>query len=247
MKKIRSGSKLRIRKMALGVVFLFALLSVISPFEATAQVNSALNFDGTDDYVTFGQASGLGVSAFTLEVWFTRTGTGVAITTGTRGIASAVPLLTKGRGEADNSNKDMNFFLGINTTGNTLAADFEEGAGQPSRGLNHPVNGSTPIALNTWYHAAVTYDGFTFRLYLQRVLDGQTMVGSGATPVYPRPTVSTRAALASALTSTGAAAGYFAGVLDEARVWNVARTQQEIQNSRNLEITSAPWPDRRWG
>ena len=44
-----------------------------------------------------------------------------------------------------------------------------------------------------------------------------------------------------------AAAGFFAGVLDEARIWNVARTQAEIQSSRGQEITSATGLIGRWG
>src|SRR5215218_2370483 len=69
-----------------------------------------LQFNGTNQYVTFGAAPGLGASTFTLELWFKRTGTGVGIGTGTGGLASAIPLLTKGRGEADASNLDMNYF-----------------------------------------------------------------------------------------------------------------------------------------
>ena len=101
---------------------------------------NGINFDGTNDYITNGSASGLQASAFTVETWFKRSGTGVSASTGTGGL-TAIPLVTKGRGEADGNTKDCNYFLGIDAATNVLAADFEEGTGQPSPGLNHPVRG----------------------------------------------------------------------------------------------------------
>lgn len=75
----------------------------------------ALQFNGSSQYVTFGAAPGLGAATFTLETWFKRTGAGVGTSTGSGGIASAIPLVTKGRAEAEGSNVDMNYFLGIDT------------------------------------------------------------------------------------------------------------------------------------
>ena len=64
----------------------------------------------------------------------------------------------------------MNYFLGIRQTDNVLVADFEDMA----TGLNHPVAGVTPIAVDSvWHHAAATYDGTTWRLYLDGVLETQ--------------------------------------------------------------------------
>ena len=82
---------------------------------------------------------------FTVETWFKREGPGVSIGTGTGGLTAVLPLVTKGRGEAEASNKDFNYFLGINTAGTSpvLAADFEEGAAGASPGLNHPLSGAT--------------------------------------------------------------------------------------------------------
>ena len=40
------------------------------------------------------------------------------------------------------------------------------------------------------------------------------------------------------MTSNGTAAGFFAGVVDEARVWNVARTVAQIPATRNSELTT---------
>ena len=40
------------------------------------------------------------------------------------------------------------------------------------------------------------------------------------------------------LTSAGAANGYFAGVIDEARIWNYARTEAEIRSTINTQIST---------
>ena len=40
------------------------------------RVGAALEFDGSNDYVTFGAAAGLGVTDFTIETWFRRDGPG---------------------------------------------------------------------------------------------------------------------------------------------------------------------------
>src|SRR6185503_17569156 len=90
---------------------------------------SALKFDGTNDYVTMGAAAGetaLGARAFTLETWVRRDAAswGVTVSTGTGGV-TAVPLVTKGRGEAEGSNVDSNYFLGITASGRPVA-DFEQ-------------------------------------------------------------------------------------------------------------------------
>jgi hypothetical protein len=123
-----------------------------------------------------------------------------------------------------------------------LCADFEEGATGANPGLNHPIAGVTPIASNVWYHAAATYDGNKWQLFLNGALESQLVVGRP-----PRADSIQRAALGSALNSTGAAAGFFAGVIDEARIWNYARSAQEIADNKNIEIQAAPGLIGRWG
>lgn len=206
------------------------LLAVIALlFVSGARAQTGLQFNGSNQYVTFGTATGLGAADFTLECWFKRTGAGVTTSTGTGGLTSAVPLLTKGRGEAETpKNLNMNYFLGL--SGNFLAADFEDTA----TGLNHPVTGTTTISNNVWYHAALTFDGTTLRLYL----NGQPE-GSITPNAIPEFRSIQHAGVATGLTSTGVAAGYFAGVIDEARIWNYARSQQTILDNMNVEITTA--------
>ena len=148
--------------------------------------NAAVRFDGVNDYVTFGPAAGtaeLGAATFTIETWFKREGPGVALSTGTGGLAAVIPLVTKGRGEAEGSNVDMNYFLGIDSKTRVLAADFEDTA----TGLNHPVLGTTTICDGLWYHAAATYDGTTWRLYLNGVLDDPARRGQLHAPIRQYP------------------------------------------------------------
>jgi hypothetical protein len=220
-----------------------ALLSLEAP--GITATNNGLQFNGTNQYVTFGAAPGLGAATFTIETWFKRTAAGAGTSTGSGGIASAIPLVTKGRAEGEGSSIDMNYFMGIDATSAKLVADFEEGPGTGGTlGLNHPITGNTAITSNVWHHAAATYDGQTWRLYLDGVQDG-TLTLSVARP--PRSDSIQHAALATAMTSAGAAAGFFAGVLDEARIWNVARTAAQILASRDAEITSASGLIGRWG
>ncbi len=211
----------------------------------TLAAGSALRFDGTNDYVTFGQASSLGVTTFTLETWFKRTGAGVGVTTGTGGIASAIPLITKGGAESETpANVNMNYFLGIDASTGVLVGDFEEPAGP-----NHPVSGTTPVTTGVWHHAAATYDATTgtWRLYLDGVLDRTLALGSA---FQPQSGSIQHAALGTSLTSTGAIAnsgGFFAGVMDEVRIWNVARSTAQIQADESHTLTSGTGLIARYG
>ena len=187
---------------------------------------AGLRFGGTNGYVTFGNTSVLGLKTFTIETWFRRDGAG---TTTSTGAITAVPLVTKGRGEADGSNVDCNYFLGIDGATGRLAADFED---TTLSNNNHPVFGTTTIVNGVWYHAAATFDGTNFRIYLNGNLEGS--VTSAAKPRYDSIQ---HAGLATAMTSTGVAGGFFNGALDEARIWNVARTQGQITSAINSELT----------
>src|SRR5512132_918905 len=215
---------------------LTAFVLVLGGATAAAPDN-ALQLDGVNDYVTFGSAAGsLGASQFTLEAWFMRAGaSGVSVGTGTGGLSGALPLVTKGRAEADSpANLNMNYFLGLDAATNKLVADFEDTAG----GGNHPVSaasGTLVASPNVWHHAAASYDGSVWRLYLDGKLDRAVSVGSFT----PESTSIQHAAIGSALTSTGSAAGFFAGQIDEVRIWNVARTGAQIRANKDSE---APTP-----
>lgn len=84
-------------------------------------------------------------------------------------------------------------------------------------------------SLNAWHHLAATYDGATMKLYIDGVLAAsQAQTGS----------ITTNTNVLALGNQTGFSE-YFGGSADEIRIWNVARTQAEIQNDMNKELDPA--------
>jgi hypothetical protein len=226
--------------LARSVAVVLLLLAGAGTSPAFVPGTNALFFDGQNDYVTFTNPPALGLTQFTLETWFRRDGPGATANTGSGGFL-AVPLITKGRGEQETpAALNMNYFFGVLPDGR-LAGDFEEGSGGPNPGLNHPVTGITATVTGVWYHAAATYDGTNWALFLNGAPETTTFVGRPLEPLSAQ-----HAGLASAFDSAGTPSGYFHGVLDEVRVWNHARPAQQISNAMNLEILAAPGLVARW-
>jgi hypothetical protein len=198
---------------------------------------------GTNAYVRLGNPSALRLPQFTLELWVRRDGSGIATASASTGITDGIPLITRGRSQNDTPANNVNYFLCIRQSDGVLAADFEEGSAGPTPGASHPVAGATPLSMGVWHHAAATYDGATWRLYLDGNLDAELAVNRP-----PASESTAEVALAGALNTLGVPAGYLEGAIDEVRIWNVARTEAEIQGSMMLALV-APTPGLvgRWG
>ena len=213
----------------------------VDPENPPAQ--TALFFDGLVENVTLDRAPELGVGGpptkgLTLEGWFRKEGPGATASSGVGGIV-VQPLFAKGRGESDNNTTDTNYLVGITRDG-LLAADFEA---IPSPGVtggaNFPVFGThDPIEDGRWYHAAVTYDGVAgvWKLYLDGVEVGSRDTIPGAMPRYDS---NHRFAIGAALNTSVQRAGSFFGAIDEVRVWNYARSAEDIAATKDASIVSA--------
>src|SRR5690606_23615629 len=195
---------------------------------------SSLHFDGVDDHVTMGVAPELGLETFTLEAWVRRDGAGQQAGTGVGGL-QLVPIAGKGRGENDDTIYNCNYLFGFR--GNVLGADFEDSA----TGANHPVVGTTAVTWGVWHHVAVTYDGATWSLYLDGLLDEQLTVNAT-----PRADSIHHFAIGTAINSMGTPAGRLHGAVDELRVWNRALSEAEIGAGMFQTIVAGEGLVSRW-
>lgn len=172
-----------------------------------------LNFDGVNDYVTIPDKAGvLTGGAFTFETWVKPTA----------GFVNLGPILHKANA-AYTQALDVYFY---DDGGNgSLEVDFYTSANADF--LNYQLPASW---VNAWHHLAVTYNGSSLQLFI----DG---VSVGSTPASGSLSVTGSVANLGRLDQFNP--GNFAGILDEMRIWNTARTQAEIQASMNTEIPAA--------
>ncbi|HYS25277.1 MAG TPA: LamG-like jellyroll fold domain-containing protein [Vicinamibacterales bacterium] len=92
------------------------------------------------------------------------------------------------------------------------------------------VYGASAIPVDTWTHLAATYDGATLRMYVNGVL-ASSAPRTGGMNTSNGP-----------LQIGGDSGGgqYFAGTIDEVRVYDIALTAGEIQSDMTTPIGSAP-------
>ena len=87
---------------------------------------------------------------------------------------------------------------------------------------------TTKAELNdgNWHHLAMTYTGSTrtVQVYLDGVSQGTSKNSKLSGRLY-----------GSDVTVGGAGLGFFNGDIDDLRIWNVVRTEQEIQDNMNVE------------
>ena len=88
--------------------------------------------------------------------------------------------------------------------------------------------GASPLAVNTWTHLAVTYNGTTLSLYVNGILiSSRAQSGNVATSVNPLE-----------IGGDAIFGQYFSGVIDELRVFNVARTQAQVQSDMTTPLAN---------
>lgn len=82
-------------------------------------------------------------------------------------------------------------------------------------------DGNTTVALNTWYHVAMSYDGQNLRLYVNGQPDGSASYASAPTVTTPQPVRLGGGA-------PSAPHYYFMGVIDEPTIYRTALSSNEI-------------------
>jgi len=183
----------------------------VSPSSAPASFmlapGNALEFDGTDDYVNCGS---MNPSVFTLEAWINPDDFDSR--------QAIVSTIWNGSGGVDY--KNFEFYV---ESGGALTLIM--GDGNTWKDI-----GSTPLPdPGRWYHVVATYDGTTGTIYVNGIADPNTYSGAyvetdgdlaiGARPYY-----------------NGNPYNFFRGDIDEVRIWNIARTEAQIQADMNRPL-----------
>jgi hypothetical protein len=106
------------------------------------------------------------------------------------------------------------------------STDTNRPSGHVYVGSSQEARSTTQLPLNTWRHLAVTFDGVALRLYID---GGQVAYRSVTGSI----TASTGALRIGGNTISGK---WFAGLIDEARVYNRALTSAQIKADMNKAI-----------
>jgi gliding motility-associated-like protein len=189
-----------------------AVTAIIRVIDCAAPFGNALNFDGVNDYAVVdnvGNNSNLsfaGTANFTIEAWVKRENTS--------GIAM---IFSKYNGGVAG-----NYWFGIDSTGKPILSREASPWG---------VTATNPMPVNEWHHIAATYDGSQTKIYVDGVVNNTT-----SAPLSINHNVSNIKVNIGAGLANNSPAYLFKGELDEIRVWNVARTATQIQQSFNSTL-----------
>jgi hypothetical protein len=171
---------------------------------------NALSLNGTSNYVSIpsGINSNFSANQITVEGWFYPT----------QSFPATVLI-----GEAFEGDGVIKFALYSNYVGGAqkIIAGFYSSATnwvQPQS--------SSDLPFNQWTHIAATYDRANIKIYVNGVLTC-TQANTNALPNGSERWV---------LGKCWDCSNFFPGKMDEVRIWNVARTQSQIQNSMNSTI-----------
>ena len=172
----------------------------------------ALQFDGTDDLLNCGNGSSLQITGnkITLEAWIN--------VNEFKSQPFAGSVIVKDQGS--NSSGYM-----IRCGGNGII-NFNIGNGSWHE-ISTPENS---VQLNRWHHVAAVYDGSSMKIFI----DGDLTAQSNS--VFTIGNANNSNLLIGE--SPGFPGRVFNGKIDEVRIWNIARSQSQIQNTMNTILTS---------
>ena len=173
------------------------------PSWTTGRVGGGVRFDGVDDYISVPDVSVPG-NGLTITAWVNSSS--LSATSHQRFVSKATGAAEQdhvwmlGHTSINGSNR-LRFRLKTGTTTSTLIASVGE------------------LPLNTWYHAAATYDGTTMRLYLNGAEVG-AVAKTGSIPLDPSIPVH--------IGRNPDATNHAHGMLDDLRIYNRGLTPGEI-------------------
>ena len=190
-------------------------------------INSdAFKFNGTNSYIEIPYADVNHPAEFTIELW-------VRLDQSTNDFQS--PLSSRYGSAPWNNLSGYNFYA----VNGLEKWSFTGGSGSwesidTSPSINGEIYDGNTLKFGIWTHLASTYDGTTYRLYVNGILVGSktagySRVGFNSIPARPLRIGAGR--------TEGSATYFFNGAVDEVRIWNYARTQTQINYNKSFNLS----------
>lgn len=167
-----------------------------------------INFDGTNDFINFQDNYDFS-GPFTSEIWVK-----------TSSISGTQIIYSK----RDNDNLTTGYDLRL--TNATLSFNWNS-----SQSITSPYN----LTTNRWYHIVISFDGSTYRLYIDGVEVNNV---NGALPISNNLDFIIGGMDQTSNPPFNPPVNYYNGWLDEMRIWNKELTVAQIRNMMNQEIES---------
>ncbi|HDR03796.1 MAG TPA: hypothetical protein ENN84_00940, partial [Candidatus Marinimicrobia bacterium] len=189
--------------------WIFAVLLFSSGLLMGALNESAVDFDGTNDYVSIPDNAAYDVSAVTIEMWAKWAGTGTQFLIGKN--FEELEIHTHG----DETTGRLRFIPAT-----TVWLDTEEGTFLPG----------------AWHHIAMIYD--PSQSLAKCYIDGEekTLSNAGSNPL---STAIPSSAVNLYLGKRSSNQYYFNGLISDVRIWNDVRTQTEIYDNMSADLTGS--------
>ena len=172
---------------------------------ASGQINSSLNFDGSDDYVNLNNASVAGATSGTVAAWINAknwNATRMTVFSSEIGPAWADLRLVL----FSNYNNSLTFSVSNGTTS-----------------TQDNVNTGTILSANTWYHVIGTYDGANVKIYING-----TLKKSYTTTITPGSFTPIKTVIGWHYSDR-----FFNGQIDDVRIYNYALTPEQVKTLYN--------------
>jgi hypothetical protein len=192
-------------------LFKFFLLSVFFIYPLQAQNGGhALQFNGTDNYVSVPDNASLDFTQFTIEMWVYISASG-----------SSFDYKLIGQTNADNASQG--YLFGVRD--NKLCLEVWHGASPSTNVLS-----SEDVPLNKWVHLAMSWKAGD---YLKGYINGKQVIN---TATFNADITNTTPVIIGMAPWYNLHEKYFKGYMDEIRIWNVVRTEEEIRANMYKEL-----------
>lgn len=180
------------------------------PLTVSMKGGASLYLDGELDYGTVSDRPSLDVGGqkFTIEAWVKHDGES----------AENAIIADKTKGTSTSGGYE----LGLSGSGVEMPFYID------LPGTYNKVVSNSGVPAHRWTHIAATYDGNQISLYINGKLDAQTGAG-GNMEVNNLP-------LKIGTNTSASNKMFFSGRIDELAIWDVARTQSQIQNTYRSEL-----------